>query len=69
MTVAAPVLPANKPAAIPCAIEYSLVDHQSVVTRLRSGSPLKLLVPKHRDLSAWVIASNFGGGMLAGDTI
>jgi len=50
-------------------VDLRRVAEQTVVTRLRSGSPLKLLAPRRRHRSAWIIVSNFGGGLVAGDHI
>jgi urease accessory protein len=41
----------------------------SAVTSACAASPLKLLLPRARGLSAWVCSSSFGGGLLAGDRI
>lgn len=67
-TLLAPVLPAIR-AAAPAGVTFALVDGQTVVTHCRAGSPLKLLVPRQRALSAWAIAATFGGGLLAGDSV
>jgi len=45
------------------------VDGKSAVTRLHARSPLRLLAPRGSGTSAWVFASTFGGGLLAGDRI
>ena len=57
------------PATTSAEIEFAAVDGLSVVTKWRASTPFKLLVPRQRERSAWVIGSNFGGGMLAGDAI
>lgn len=59
----------HRTAPLRAAIDFKLVDGRSVVTRLCAGNPLKLLVPRQNDRSAWVIAATFGGGMLADDRI
>lgn len=66
-TLSPPAEPA--PATSSAEVEFAVVDGLTVVTKWRSGTPFKLLVPRQRDRSAWVIGSNFGGGMLAGDAI
>jgi len=43
------------------------VAGQSTVTSARSVSPMKLLVPRPRGVSAWAFTSSFGGGLVAGD--
>lgn len=48
-------------------LTVEIVDGQSTVTSARSVSPMKLLVPRPRGVSAWAFASSFGGGLLAGD--
>jgi len=63
----APVI--ARPARKIAEIEFSVVNGSTVVTRWRASNPFKLLVPHQRDRSAWVIGSNFGGGMLAGDEV
>ena len=50
-------------------IDLNRVNGDTVVTRLRADNPLKLLVPRQRQRAAWVIASCFGGGLVAGDTL
>ncbi len=43
------------------------VDGQSTVTAAFSSSPIRILIPKSRGLSAWAYTSSFGGGMVGGD--
>ena len=50
-------------------VNLSRVVGQTVVTRLWATSPLKLFVPRQRQRSAWIITSNFGGGLVEGDHI
>ena len=50
-------------------LEVSLVGAFSTITRSRSTSPLKLLVPRPRGQSAWVFTSTFGGGLVSGDDV
>jgi urease accessory protein len=63
----APVL--SEPRTAPAAVTFARVDNATVVTECRGGNPLKLLVPRQRDRSAWVIAATYGGGLLAGDRV
>jgi urease accessory protein len=48
-------------------LEVELVFGESTATSASATSPLKLLTPCSRGLSVWAYASNFGGGMVAGD--
>ena len=50
-------------------VRFELVDGSTIVSKCRAGNPLKLMTPRQRDVSAWVIAATFGGGLLAGDEI
>jgi urease accessory protein len=43
------------------------VDHASALTVVCASNPMRLLTPKSRGASAWVFASSFGGGLVAGD--
>jgi len=43
------------------------VSGQSAVTSTWSSSPIKILVPQSRGVSAWAFTSSFGGGLVAGD--
>jgi len=45
------------------------VGSQTVVTRARAQSPLKLLCPRAAGPSAWAFTSNYGGGLVAGDDV
>lgn len=44
------------------------VDHLSTVTTAYARTPLKLLLPRPRGLSVSACTSNFGGGIVAGDS-
>jgi len=48
-------------------LEVELVFGESTVTSSCATSPLKLLTPCSRGKSVWAYASNFGGGLVAGD--
>jgi len=48
-------------------LEVELVLGESAVTSASASSPLKLLTPCSRGKSVWAYASNFGGGLVAGD--
>lgn len=48
-------------------LEVELVFGESTATSASSTSPLKLLTPCPRGQSVWAYASNFGGGLVAGD--
>jgi urease accessory protein len=48
-------------------LEVELVFGESAATSSCATSPLKLLVPCSRGKSVWAYASNFGGGLVAGD--
>src|SRR4051812_12410043 len=48
-------------------LEVDLVFGESTVTSSFAISPLKLLTPCSRGKSVWTYASNFGGGLVAGD--
>lgn len=50
------------------AIAVEMVARQSAVTTAMATSPFKLLVPRPRGRSVTACTSNFGGGMVAGDT-
>lgn len=43
------------------------VAGQSAVTSTWASSPIKILVPQSRGVSAWAFTSSFGGGLVAGD--
>jgi len=42
---------------------------RSVVTRAYASSPLRLLMPGNHGSAAWVYTSNYGGGLVDGDSI
>ena len=48
-------------------LEVELVFGESTATSSCAFSPLKLLTPCARGKSVWAYASNFGGGLVAGD--
>ncbi|HEY1490435.1 MAG TPA: urease accessory protein UreD, partial [Verrucomicrobiae bacterium] len=48
-------------------LEVELVFGESTATSSCATSPLKLLTPCARGKSVWAYASNFGGGLVAGD--
>jgi urease accessory protein len=48
-------------------LEVELVFGESTATSTSASSPLKLLTPCSRGKSVWAYASNFGGGLVAGD--
>src|SRR5258708_14015519 len=48
-------------------LEVKLVFGESTATSVSATSPLKLLTPCARGKSVWAYASNFGGGLVAGD--
>lgn len=48
-------------------LEVELVFGESTATSASATSPLKLLTPCARGKSVWAYASNFGGGLVAGD--
>ncbi|MEO1994560.1 MAG: urease accessory protein UreD [Planctomycetaceae bacterium] len=50
-------------------LELRLVDGRTVTTRAEASNPLKWLLPRRPTPAAWVYASTFGGGLLAGDQI
>lgn len=49
------------------ALEVGLVFNQSTVTAAYATSPMKLLTPRSRGPTVISYASNFGGGLVAGD--
>ena len=49
------------------ALEVDLVFNQSTVIGAYATSPMKLLTPCSRGRSVCTYASNFGGGLVAGD--
>lgn len=48
-------------------LEVQRVFGESTVVSANAASPLKLLTPCARGKSVWAYASNFGGGLVAGD--
>lgn len=50
-------------------VEWSAVGGRTALTRCRANSPLKLLAPRSGGRSSWVVASTYGGGLVAGDRI
>ncbi len=48
-------------------LEVQLVFGESAAISAGASSPLKLLTPCARGKSVWAYASNFGGGLVAGD--
>lgn len=50
-------------------LELSLVDGRTVATRAEASNPLKWLLPRRPTPAAWVYASTYGGGLVAGDHI
>lgn len=48
-------------------LEVQLVFGESTVNSVSASNPLKLLTPCARGKSVWAYASNFGGGLVAGD--
>src|SRR5579862_6269976 len=56
------------PLARGCAsLEVEVVSGESTVVSASASSPMKLLTPCARGKSVWAYASNFGGGLVAGD--
>lgn len=48
-------------------LDVEIVFGESTATSFGATSPLKLLAPCPRGKSVWAYASNFGGGLVAGD--
>jgi urease accessory protein len=48
-------------------LEVEMVFGESTATSAQATSPMKLLTPCARGKSVWSYASNFGGGLVAGD--
>ena len=44
-------------------------DRRSDVIRARHGGNLRVLTPRHAGDAAWIVASSFGGGLVAGDDV
>jgi urease accessory protein len=59
----------RKPAPGHGLVEVARVAGRTAVVRARADSPLKLLAPRGRARSAWVFASTYGGGLVAGDDV
>jgi urease accessory protein len=68
---AARCLPAvqRPPAAGAGTLAFARVDGATALVRCRARSPLQLLVPRRRGLSAWAFLATHGGGLVAGDRI
>lgn len=45
------------------------IDARTRITRSRAAAPLKLLCPQRPGDAAWLYATTFGGGLVAGDAI
>ncbi|MEM6460064.1 MAG: urease accessory protein UreD [Planctomycetota bacterium] len=50
-------------------LSFEIVAGQTAITRCRAHAPLKLLTPARPGGAAWVYASTFGGGLVAGDRV
>lgn len=48
---------------------FAVVDGATTLVRCAARSPLRILVPRHRDRSAWAFLATYGGGLVAGDRI
>lgn len=48
---------------------FARVDGATALVRCSARSPLRILVPRHRDRSAWAFLATHGGGLVAGDRI
>jgi urease accessory protein len=48
---------------------FARVDGATALVRCSTRSPLRVLVPRHRDRSAWAFLATYGGGLVAGDRI
>lgn len=48
-------------------VELALVNGRTEIVRARAHNPLKLLCPRRQGSAAWVVASTYGGGLVAGD--
>lgn len=51
------------------AVAVENIANRSTITRLQASSPLKLLTPRTGGPAACIVASTYGGGLLAGDAI
>jgi urease accessory protein len=50
-------------------VEVSRRPTGSVVTRLATCSPLRLLTPKNHGTAAWIVVTSYGGGLVDGDAL
>jgi urease accessory protein len=50
-------------------LEFSRIADRTVATRAAATAPLKLLNPRRPGRAAWIYASTYGGGLVAGDEI
>ena len=50
-------------------LELTRVRDRTEITHSRATNPLKLITPRRHGSAAWVYASTFGGGLVAGDQI
>lgn len=67
MSYPAVQLQAASPAKGHARLDVELVFGESTAISVSASSPLKLLTPCARGRSVWAYASNFGGGLVAGD--
>lgn len=79
-----PLLPVTRAAPCPSSVQQrragelrdgagrlrvARVEGESTVVACSSAAPLRLLAPRQRGPSAWVVAASYGGGLVAGDEI
>lgn len=50
-------------------LQTSLVAGRTAITRVQATNPLKLLCPQRSPKAAWVYATTYGGGLVAGDQV
>lgn len=50
-------------------LELTQVRERTEITHSQATNPLKLITPRRHGSAAWVYASTFGGGLVAGDQI
>lgn len=50
-------------------LAFASVDGATTLVRCSARSPLRVLVPRHRNRSAWAFLATHGGGLVAGDRI